>query len=95
MNAYKELPIEDQNEDEQVFTRGDDILMSFYYGNYTQGIKEMISYSVRPEELAEYLEGKAEEYEMQVSEMYNGHFTLAYFASIGESYRDEEIRLAS
>lgn len=89
MNAYKELPLEDQNEDEQVFTRGDDILLSFYYGQFMQGIQEMISYSVRPEELAEYLEDKAEEYDMQVSELYNGHFTLSYFASIGESYREE------
>jgi hypothetical protein len=55
----------------------------------------MISYNVRPDELAEYLEEKAEEYDMQVSELYHGQFTLAYFASIGESYRDEELRLAS
>jgi hypothetical protein len=94
MNVYKELPIEDQNEDEQVFTRGDDILMSFYYGQFIQGIKEMISYSVNPNELAQYLEEKADEYDMQVSELYSGHFTLAYFASIGEAYRDEEISLA-
>lgn len=95
MNAYKELDLEDQYEDEQMFTRGDAILRSFYYGNFTQGIKEMISYSVRPEELAEYLEDKAEEYGMMVSELYNGHFTLSYFASIGVAYRDEELRLAS
>ena len=85
-NAHNELNIEDQNEDENIFTQGDDILSSFYYGNYSQGIEEMKKYSVSPEDLAEYLEEMAEDMDMNVSELYHGHFTYSLFASIGSSY---------
>ena len=54
LNRYLNTSTKDGFE-KQVFTLGDGVLMSFYYGNYTQGIKELISYGVRPDELSEYL----------------------------------------
>jgi len=86
ITLHTQLDNEDINEDEQVYTVGDSILMSFYYGNYSDGIKELLEYQIRPEELAEYLEDKAEEYNTTVSELYNGHFTLSLFSSIGSSF---------
>ena len=88
MSVYTELPLDEQNEDEQIITVGDDILSSFYYGNYSQGIQELIDYEVQPEELAEYLEDQAESFGMNVSELYNGHFTAKLWVSIGRSYDD-------
>jgi len=89
MSVYTELPLDEQNEDEQIITFGDDILSSFYYGNYSQGIQELIDYEVQPEELAEYLSDKAEECGMSESELYNGHFTSKLWVSIGRSYDTE------
>jgi len=80
------LPVDEQNEDEQIVTYGDSILSQFYYGNYSDGINNLVEYQIRPDELATYLEDKAEEYDMKVSELYNGHFDLTLFASIGETY---------
>ena len=89
MSVYTELPEDEQNEDEQIITVGDDILSSFYYGNYSQGIQELIDYEVQPEELAEYLVSLAEEYDMPESELYGGHFTASLWVSIGRSYDTE------
>ncbi len=81
------LPLDEQNEDEQVITIGDDILIQFYYGNFTDAISMMIKEYISPVALAEYLEKKGEEYDTVPSELYNGHFTLSYFAEIGASYQ--------
>ena len=86
MSVYNELPTDEQNEDEQIITIGDDILSSFYYGNYSQGIKEMIDYNVHAEELIEYLEDKADEYGCKVDDLYGGHFDRKLCASIGYSW---------
>ncbi len=86
MRTYTNLPLDEQNEDEGIITIADSILNQFYYGNYTDAIAEMLSSGIRPDELATYLEEKAEEYDMAVKDMYNGHFDYTLFASIGETY---------
>ena len=87
-NVDKVLELELQNEDEGIFTQGDDVLSSFYYGNFSQGIKEMLDYWITPRELGEYLADKAEEFDCSINELYNGHFTLAYFGEIGEMFEE-------
>ena len=81
------LPIEEQDEYDSVYTVGDSILNQFFYGNYSDAIKMMVEDSIEPNELAEYLEDKAEEYDMEVKDMYNGHFTMSLFANIGMSFQ--------
>ena len=90
-NAYNTLVEDLVNEDEMIYTQGDDVLSSFYYGNWSQGIKEMLEYYIEPKDLAEYLEEMAEEYDCNVSELYNGHFSLSTIAQIGESYNQARI----
>ena len=84
-NAFKAAT--DINEDEQIFRAGDDIASSFFYGNYTQGIKDMLEYKVSASELEDYLMELSDEYDCNVSDLYSGHFTASYMASIGESYQ--------
>ncbi len=83
---YTELPVDEINEDEQIYTIGDDILNQFYYGNYSDAIKMMVKDNIEPNELAEYLAEQAIELDCNTSELYYGHFTLEFFASIGMSY---------
>ena len=86
MSVYTELTEEYRNEDEGIYTQGDDILSSFYYGNYSQGVEEMIEYNVHAEELIEYLEDKADEYGCNVDDLYGGHFDRKLCASISFSW---------
>jgi len=46
----------------------------------------MIIDKVRPDELAEYLQNQLEDMDMDLKDIYNGHFDIELFASIGESY---------
>lgn len=89
-----QLPLDEQNEDEQIITIGDSILSQFYYGNYSDAIGYMVEDRITPKELAEYLEGIAEEFDVEVSSLYNGHFTMSLFACIGESYRTAIMEVA-
>ena len=88
-NTTKLLPLDEQNEDEQIMTQADDVLSHFFYGNYTDGVNLMIEYNIEPAELGKYLEEMAEEYCTTVSDMYNGHFTYSFMANIGMSYQQE------
>ena len=83
------LPIDEQNDYDDVYTVGDDILNQFYYGNYSDAIQMMVKDFIEPNKLAEYLEEKAEEYDMDIKDMYNGHFTMSLFANIGMSFQQE------
>lgn len=77
------------NEDEGIYTIGDDIAYSFVCGNYSQGIKELHDYCVSPSDFGEYLEEQSKEFGMPLSDMYYGHFDLSFLASIGQSYMEE------
>ena len=80
------LPTEAINEDKLIYTTGDSILNQFFYGNYTDALEEMVKEHITPMELADYLEEKAEEYDTGTDELYGNHFTISFFAGLGESY---------
>ena len=54
-DLYTELEAEYINEDENIFTVGDDIINTFFNGNFTQGVKELIEINVSPREFGDYL----------------------------------------
>ncbi len=74
------------DEDEGIYTVGDEILNQFYYGNYSDAVNMMIEDNIEPNELADYLIEKSIEFDCNVSDLYNNHFTLDLFANIGMSY---------
>lgn len=80
---YDALPEEYFNEDEGIYTIGDDILYTFFNGNFTQGVEDMRKNCISTEDLISYLEDKAEEYGMSIDEMYYGHFDRSFFSSLG------------
>lgn len=89
--AYDRLSEELINEDEGIYTNGDDIAFSFVNGNFKQGINEMIEYGVTPMMLGEYLDEQAKElgYESPSSEaFYYGHFDLAFLGLVGTEYQE-------
>jgi len=82
---YNVLPRDEIDRDEGIVTFGDSVLSQFYYGNYIDAVNMLRSSCVSADTLAEYLEDQAEELDMDIKDMYNGHFTLSLFASIGAS----------
>lgn len=85
-DTYTMLPIEEQNEDEQIMTVGDDILSQFYYGNYSNAIKMMLNDNINPQELGEYLEDMSKQYDIPVADLYGGHFTISFMGAVSETY---------
>ena len=81
------LELDEQNEDEQIITVGDDILSQFYYGNYSDAIKMMITDGVEAAQLATYFEDMCEELG---TEIYANHFTPTLWAHIGGSIEQEK-----
>ncbi|MFK7780286.1 MAG: hypothetical protein QM490_03985 [Candidatus Gracilibacteria bacterium] len=82
-NLYTELPREERNEDEGIFTIGDDICDTFMNGNFSTGAKELKELNLKSKDLLEYLEEKAEEYGVEISELYYGHFTADFWIALG------------
>ena len=80
---YDQLDTEYINEDEGIYTMGDDILGTFANGNFTQGVEDMREHCISTEDLISYLEEKAEEYGMNIDDMYYGHFDRSFFSSLG------------
>jgi len=71
------------NEDEGIYTIGDDILDTFMNGNFSQGVSDMTDNIINAVELSDYLNDKAEEYGMDSEEMYYGHFTSDFWIALG------------
>lgn len=76
--------IEDGYEDTTV---GESIIETFYNGNFTSGVKELIEINVSPREFGDYLLQFTEDmgYE-NMSEFANNFFDYDFFISLGESY---------
>ena len=85
-DLHKELPEELKNEDEGIFTVGEDIASSFYYGNFSQGVEELEEAEVTTIKFLTYLEDMAEGYDMKLSELYNGHFDREFFICLGREH---------
>ena len=73
-------------EDESIYTVGDNIASSFYYGNFSQGIKELESVNASTNDLLYYLENQAEEFSCNVINLYNGHFDTEFFICLAKSH---------
>ena len=84
-DLYTRLDTEDINEDEGIYTVGDDIASSFYYGNFSQGVKELEDINCNASDLLEYLEQEAEGYDCNVSDLYGGHFSSDFWIALGRS----------
>ncbi|WP_434658472.1 hypothetical protein [Sulfurimonas sp. NW9] len=80
-DLYTEL--EEINEDEGIYTIGDDLCNTFMNGNFTTGVEEMKELNITSKELLEYLEEKAEEYGCELKELYYGHFTADFWIALG------------
>ena len=80
---YAELPLEEQNEDEQVLTIGDEIANQFYYGNFSFGIERLQELSISSDEFIEFLEETADSYDCKLIDLYGGHFSPSFFVALG------------
>jgi len=52
---FNNLPKDEVNEDEAIFTVGDSLLMQFYCGNFTASVKEMTDNFYSVTNLIEYI----------------------------------------
>ncbi len=83
-DLYTRLPKEERyREQEEIYTIGDDICDTFMNGNFSTGVEELKELSLRSKDLLEYLEEKAEEYGVEMSELYYGHFTAEFWIALG------------
>jgi len=82
-DLYTRLDRDEINEDEGIYTVGDDIASSFYYGNFSQGVKELEDINCRANDLLDYLESEAEGYGCRLEELYHGHFTGDFWIALG------------
>lgn len=73
----------EMNEDEGIFTTGDDICSQFYYGNFSEAVEMMKGYELRAKDIVNYIEAKAEEYGCEVKDLYNGHFSPDFWVALG------------
>lgn len=89
--AYDAVSEERLNEDEGIYTIGDDIAFSFVCGNFKQGIEELIEFGVSPMDLGEYLQSQADEigFDSPCNEQfYYGHFDFQFMALVGTEYQE-------
>lgn len=77
--------LEETNEDEGIYTLGDDILDTFMNGNFSNGVEDMKEFNIGATELSDYLKEKAEEYGMETKDMYYGHFDNDFWIALGSS----------
>jgi len=80
------LSAEDINEDESIFTVGDDIAHQFYSGNFSDAVIMLKDNTCRAKDLLEYLEDKCEEYgydSVTDQSFYNGHFSCDFWIALG------------
>ena len=82
-DLYTRLDGEDLRDDEGIYTIGDDIAESFYYGNFSQGVNQLKEINCRARDFLEYLEHEAENYECRVDELFSGHFSNDFWIALG------------
>ena len=68
--------------EEGLETVGDDILDTFYNGNFSAGINEMIKLDIRPPELFEYVQDKLDEH----GTGYYGWFDIGLACEVTQTY---------
>lgn len=67
-------------------TMGESVALSFYYGNFSDGVKELLDLNITTIEFYEFMEEKADEYGCSLSDAnyYHGHFTVFFFITLAE-----------
>lgn len=81
-DLYTRLESEELREDEGIFTIGDDIAESFYYGNFSQGVKQLKEINCNDKDLLEYMQSEADNYGIHLDELLNGHFTYEFWIAL-------------
>ena len=82
-NLYTEITIDENF----ITTVGNNIIDTFYNGNFTQGVKDLIEIGASPRDFGNYIQEETEE--MGYESMYDfagGHFNYDFWISLGESY---------
>jgi hypothetical protein len=87
---YLNLELKDHEkvEDEEE-TQGDSILNQFYYGNWSQTIKECVYYRIEPQILLEYVQDRAYEFYGDIpidQESYYSFFDSNFFITYTMEY---------
>jgi len=81
ITLYTEL--DEIREDEAIYTYGDDIAKTFYYGNFSDGVEKLKELNCRAKDFLDYLEDKADNYGCRLDELYNGHFSPDFWIALG------------
>ena len=83
---FNNLPVEEQDEDESIFTYGDEIAYQFYCGNFTDAVGMLREMNMRAKDFLEYLENRAEDFgynNICNDEFYNNHFSPEFWIALG------------
>lgn len=83
ITLHTQLDEQDINEDEAIYTVGDNILNQFYYGNFSSSVTDMREYNISSNELIDYLEELSNEYDCKVDDLYHGHFSASFWVALG------------
>lgn len=77
-----ELPQDEINHDEMIFTYGDSLIHQFYNGNWSASVQEMKDHFIWWNELLEYMQ----EHEVCNSLLvHNDHFDHAFWGELGHA----------
>ena len=81
--------LENIEEYEENKTIGEDIIDTFYNGNFTDGIKHLIKNNVSPKEFGSYIEETILDLGYENKEDFaNNHFDYEFWISLGEEYNN-------
>ena len=81
-----ELPKDEINEDESLYTEGDCVLYQFYCGNWSQTVQRCAENGVFWNDLEEYINEKANEYGIHKTESdFFSWFDCSFFGEFGSA----------
>lgn len=82
---HDQLPVDEQNEDEGIFTIGDSIAYQFFCGNWSSTIKEMKAENISCKDFSQWLE----DFEESIGEPcdFTKWFGREFFAQLGREVR--------
>ena len=88
---------EDEKVEDEEDTQGDSILNQFYYGNWSQTIKECVYYRIEPQILLEYVQDQAYEFYGDIPidqesyfSFFDSNFFITYTMEYYSKLRDED-----
>ena len=88
---------EDEKVEDEEDTQGDSILNQFYYGNWSETIKECVYYRIEPQILLEYVQDQAYEFYGDIPidqesyfSFFDSNFFITYTMEYYSKLRDED-----